>query len=138
MCGVERGHKEGRVYELGIDTVEITSVTETYVGFSTPIISKQRLVHPPRREAFHPRVQRINRNDAYPQPIIATVSQQCDPCRSCRIRDRCGVVTRKTALPVANRRASPSLIPFRPARTRASGLAFAKRISPRRQLVAAP
>src|SRR5262245_66348361 len=43
----------------------------------------QRLAHPPRREAFHPRVQRINRNDAYPQPIIATVSQQCDPCRFC-------------------------------------------------------
>ena len=50
----------------------------------------QGLVHPPRWEAFHPRVQRINRNGAYPQLIIATVSQQCDPCRSCQIRNRCG------------------------------------------------
>ena len=36
----------------------------------------QGLVHPPRQKAFHPRVQWINRNDAYPQLIIATVSQQ--------------------------------------------------------------
>jgi hypothetical protein len=28
--------------------------------------------------------------DAYPQPTFATLSQQCDPCRSCRIRHRCG------------------------------------------------
>jgi hypothetical protein len=44
----------------------------------------QGLVHPPRRETFHPRVQGINRNGACPQRIVATVSQQ--RCRNNAIR----------------------------------------------------
>ena len=52
-----------------------------------------------------------------------------------RIRSpvRGGVVTRKIARPVTNRRAWPSRIRFWPVRTRAVGSAFAKRISPRRR-----